>query len=133
MASALARRAALALGFVYLTFGVLEVWTHRDDTVGALLFWGISLLGGGAAVLTGAQVWSARPAWGTVLVIAGSVLGLLATAWTMLIPLLAVAVVVLVVRELGTVAGSGSAQQRRETGPTTDSGDSGGQEGNASA
>jgi len=79
--------------------GVAEVVTHRDDTVPALLFWGTSLLGGGALVLAGRVVWAARPSVSLVLVLVGALLGVAATAWTLVVPLLAVALVALTLRE----------------------------------
>lgn len=129
MRSTLARRTTLTLGLIYVAFGIAEVIAHRTDTVAALLFWGVSLLGGGGLVLSGVLTWSAHPRSSTALVVIGAALGMTATAWTVLIPLLAIVVIVLAVREHGTLAGGGPAQQRREAGPTTRSG---GQEGNAS-
>lgn len=122
MSSALARRTTLALGAVYVVFGVLEVVTHRDDTAGALLFWGISLLGGGSVVLAGVATWSRRPLAGLVLIMVGAMMGIVATVWTLLVPLLVIAVIVLNLREYSTLTGGGSGQQRREPGPTTSSG-----------
>jgi len=130
MPSALARRTALALGTLYLALGVLEVVTHRDDSVAALLFWATSLLGGGSVVLAGWATWSRRPLPGMVLVVLGAVMGFVATAWTVVVPVLMIAVIGLSVRDYATLAGGGPGQQRREPGPTTRSG---GQTPNASA
>lgn len=99
MPSALARRTTLSLAAVYLVFGVIEVYTHRDDTVAALLFWGISLLGGGLVVLAGVAAWAARPLVGLVLVVLGALLGFLATIWSLLVPLLMIAAVGLNIRD----------------------------------
>lgn len=81
-------------------------------------------------VLAGAAIWSRRPLAGLVLVVVGAVIGVLATGWTLLVPLLVIAVIVLSVRDYATLTGGGSGQQRREPGPTTSSG---GQPPNASA
>ncbi|WP_406420314.1 hypothetical protein OH809_25630 [Streptomyces sp. NBC_00873] len=48
-----ARLLGLSLGALFMLFGVIEVITHRNDTAGALAFWGLSLLGGGSLVLAG--------------------------------------------------------------------------------
>ncbi len=122
MSSALARRTTLVLGALYLALGVLEVVTHRDDTVPALLFWGISLLGGGSVVLAGAAIWSRHPLLGLVLVVVGAVMGFVATAWTLLFPLLVIVVIALSVREYATLTGGGPGEQRRTPAPTARSG-----------
>lgn len=49
-----------SLGRLFLLFGVYEVTTHRNDTAGALAFWSLSLLGGGALVLAGPLVRPSR-------------------------------------------------------------------------
>jgi uncharacterized membrane protein HdeD (DUF308 family) len=99
MQSRWGRRLTLTLGVLLLAFGVLEVFTHRNDTVPALLFWGLSLLGGGALVLTGARIWPRRTGPALALVVVGSLGGILATAWTLLVPVLALAVIVLAIRD----------------------------------
>ena len=84
--------------------GVAEVATHRDDTVSALAFWATSLLGGGALVLAGRLLWTSRPGTSLVLVLVGTLLGVPATAWSLVVPLLAVALVALTLREQTTRA-----------------------------
>jgi hypothetical protein len=94
-----ARHLATALAVLYLAMGAAEVVTHRDDTVPALLFWTTSLLGGGALVLAGRVLWGTHPTASLVLVLVGTLLGIPATAWTLLVPLLAVLVVALTLRD----------------------------------
>lgn len=88
------RTLGLSLGAIYLLFGVYEVITHRGDTVGALAFWGISLLGGGALVIVGTMLRATRRAWGLALLTTGALLATNATLWTLLLPIVAVVVVV---------------------------------------
>lgn len=100
MQSRLGRRLTPALGVLLLAFGVAEVIAHRDDTVGALLFWGGALLGGGSLVVAGSLVWSRGPLVAAALVVIGTMAGMLATAWTILMPLLGLAVIVLALRDV---------------------------------
>jgi hypothetical protein len=79
-------------------FGVIELITHRDDTVGALLFWGVSLVGGGAILLAGLTRDWPRPGVAQALIVVGTLLGTNATIWAIVVPLLSVAVLVLLFR-----------------------------------
>jgi len=89
-----ARTLGLTLGAIYLGFGTVELYTHRDDTAGALLFWGGSLVGGGALVIAGTLLAERHHALGLSLLTVGAVAGMNATVWTLLIPVLAVLVLV---------------------------------------
>lgn len=98
-------RAASALtwfvGVVFIALGVIEVVVRvvsRDPVeLDALAFWSLSLCGGGALVLLGAFVVP-RPSWGSfALIAAGCLAGTVATMWTLLLPVLAAAVLVLAV------------------------------------
>ena len=80
------------VGAVYVVFGVGEVLAHADHPV-SLAFWAPSLLGGGALVLYG--VFGRRSRFSTRLVVFGALLGLVATAWTLIVPVLAIVLVVL--------------------------------------
>jgi hypothetical protein len=88
------RTLCTCLGGIYLVMGVLEVVTHRDGTAVGLLFWGGSLLGGGALVLAGTVLQPPHRATGLALVTIGTVLGINATLWTVLVPAFAVFVLV---------------------------------------
>jgi uncharacterized membrane protein HdeD (DUF308 family) len=82
----------VVVGGIYLVFGVGELLAHLDQPV-SLAFWAPSLLGGGALVLYG--VFGRPSRYSTKLVVAGSLLGLVATAWTLIVPVLAIVLVVL--------------------------------------
>jgi hypothetical protein len=84
----------MCLGGTYLAMGVLEVVTHRDGTAMDLLFWGGSLLGGGALVLAGTVLQAPHRATGLAILTIGTVLGINATLWTLLIPAFAVFVLI---------------------------------------
>jgi hypothetical protein len=101
-----ARILGLSLGVLYLAFGVVEVITHRGDTAGALAFWGISLLGGGALVLAGTLVRQSKRALGLTLLTIGAIVATNATIWTLLIPIFAIVTVVAAFRDERLAAAS---------------------------
>ena len=84
------------VGVLLLVLGVAEFATHLDEPL-SLFFWLPSLLGGGALVLVGVFRMFARPWLSDVLVIIGALLGFLATAWTVLMPVLLLTLVVLTI------------------------------------
>lgn len=89
-----ARTLGLWLGCVYLVFGVIEVYTHRNDTAGALAYWGISLLGGGALVVFGSLMRATNRTQGLALLTVGVLIAMSATLWTLVIPIFALVTVV---------------------------------------
>jgi hypothetical protein len=95
------RTLGLSLGTLFIIFGVVEVITHRNDTAGAIAFWGISLLGGGAFVVAGTLVRNIRRGWGLAVLTSGAVVATNATVWTLLVPIFAVVTVVAAYRDRG--------------------------------
>ena len=85
----------LGLGLLYVGAGVAESVRAVTSGDGGLWFWLGSLVGGGALVLSGMAVSSRHPNVGRTLICVGSMMGVLATGWTLVVPLIAVAVVVL--------------------------------------
>ena len=79
------------VGGVYVVLGALELIGHLDRPV-SLAFWLTSLWGGGALILYGVFLRSPVSAR---LVTGGALLGMIATAWTLVIPVLAIVLVVL--------------------------------------
>jgi hypothetical protein len=79
------------VGVLYLAFGVGELLAHLDHPI-SLAFWAPSLFGGGMLVLYGIF---GRSRYSTKLIVFGALLGLVATAWTLVIPVLAMVLVVL--------------------------------------
>jgi len=91
-------RLPVVLGVLYLVAGAAEtirVFTTGD---GGLAFWFGTLVGGGVLVLLGALVFRERPRLYVGLVTVGALTGVLATLWTIVVPVLALAVIVLVIR-----------------------------------
>ena len=90
------RALGAAVGGGLLILGVAELITHLDEPL-SLFFWLPALWGGGALVLVGVFRATARAWLPVVLVILGAFLGILASAWTVLMPVLALTLVVLTI------------------------------------
>jgi hypothetical protein len=89
------RRLTLALATLYAALGTLEVVLKVVDesAMATIAFFGGTLLGGAALILCGLYAHVS----GTtrrVLVMLGAVTGLLASAWTLVMPVLAIMVIV---------------------------------------
>ena len=97
------RTLGISLAAVFLLFGVIEVVTHRNDTAVALLFWGLSLLGGGALVLLGTRMRESHRRSGLALLTIGALVATNATLWTLLVPIFAVWTVVAAYNDHGPV------------------------------
>ena len=93
------RVATVSLGVLYVVAGILETTRAVVTGDGGLPFWFGTLVGGGTAILLGVLVFRDRPQLSTVLVVTGAMVGVLATMWTVVVPLLAAAVVILTLRE----------------------------------
>ena len=89
---------AWGVGIVFILFGVVEVAVRvlsSDPTdIEAVVYWFVTLCGGGTLVLLGSFVIT-RPGWALAAVVIGCLLGMIATIWTVLLPLAALALVVL--------------------------------------
>jgi len=85
----------LGLGLLYVAAGAAESVRAVTSGDGGLWFWFGSLVGGGALVLSGMAVSARHPNVGRTLICVGSMMGVVATGWTLVVPLIAVAVVVL--------------------------------------
>lgn len=94
------RALGATIGAVYLAVGVAELVTHLDDPL-SLFFWLPALWGGGVLVLVGVFGSATRPRLSVALMIVGAFFGLLATAWTLVMPVLVFVFFVLVVVRAG--------------------------------
>jgi hypothetical protein len=99
-------RLPVVLGALYLAAGVAETIRVFSTGDGGLAFWFGTLVGGGVLVLLGALVFRERPPLYVGLVVVGAVTGMLATMWTLVVPLLAITVIVLVIRRASREATS---------------------------
>lgn len=95
----LTRMATLSLGALYLAAGIAKTAEATSSGDGGRAFWFATLVGGGALVLVGLSLTGRQPHVGRSLVCIGSLMGIVATAWTIVVPALALAVVFLTLRE----------------------------------
>src|SRR5688500_12732851 len=100
MQTPLARWLTVILAAIYAVLGSLEVILRVDDPdpdYGAMAFLGGTLLGGAAIILVGLFA-PLPPRYEVPVIMVGLVAGLMATLWTFVVPILAIAIVVLTVR-----------------------------------
>ncbi len=83
------------MGALLISFGIAEsVWVATTGDVG-LVFWVLSLVGGGACIIAGAVLAERSRRLSTALTVVGGILGALTTAWTVVVPVLLMVLVVL--------------------------------------
>lgn len=92
------RRLSLLLGGLYAVACVAETVAHLD---GGLAFWFGTLFVASVLVLAGTLRPTTNPFVSGCLVALGAALGMVPTAWTVVVPLLAIVVIVLVVIDSG--------------------------------
>ena len=89
---------------MFILLGAVEVavrmFSSEPIDAEALVFWFVTLCGGGTLVLLGSFVIT-RPGWALAAVVIGCLMGLIATAWTVLLPVAALALVVLRILQTG--------------------------------
>ena len=89
----------VGLGVLYVAAGVAETVRAVRSGDGGVPFWFGSLVGGGTLVLLGTFLRARGSRAGVPLLVVGCLAGLLATAWTLVVPVLALVLVVLVVQD----------------------------------
>ena len=92
---------ALLLGVLYVVAGIAETTRAIATGDGGIPFWFGSLVGGGAMILLGTLAFRRRPWLYCSLVTLGCLAGVLATMWTLVIPIIALVVIVLAVLRTG--------------------------------
>jgi hypothetical protein len=89
---------AWIVGGAFVILGVVEVvtrlWSGEPADLAALAWWAAALCGGGVLVLLGGLVIT-RPGVSFACLFIGCLAGIVATAWTVVLPLLAVSLLVL--------------------------------------
>jgi hypothetical protein len=82
------------LGGLLVAAGIAETVRLVRSGDGGFAFWFGTLVGGGLLVLTGTLLLPRKPTHGFILTTIGCVAGLLSTAWTVVVPVMLVALVV---------------------------------------
>lgn len=99
-----ARWLAWGVGIVFIVLGVVEVAVRvlSSDPIDteAVVYWFVTLCGGGTLVLLGSFVIT-RPGWALAAVVLGCLMGIIATIWTLVLPVAALALVILTILQVG--------------------------------
>src|SRR5687767_9938512 len=90
---------AIVLGVLLIAAGVAETVRLTRSGDGGFVFWFGTLVGGGTLILTGTLLRTRSSRLGWPLVVLGCVLGILPTMWTIVFPLLLLALAILTARE----------------------------------
>lgn len=80
-------------------FAVVDYGSHAGGSLRAVLFWWLALLGGMSLIAGGVVVRRRHANLGTSLLVMGSMMALIPTGRTLILPLLALGVIVLALRE----------------------------------
>jgi hypothetical protein len=88
----------ILLGGLLVAAGVAETVRLSSSGDGGFAFWFGTLVGGGVLILVGTLLLSRRPTLGAVLTVIGCVAGLLPTLWTVVVPVLLLALAVAATR-----------------------------------
>lgn len=89
----------IALGVLLVVAGIAETARLTRSGDGGFAFWFGTLVGGGVLILTGTLLRPRRPVPGFVISTIGCLAGILPTAWTVLVPVLLLVLVVATARE----------------------------------
>ena len=94
----------ILLGGLLVAAGMAETVRLVRSGDGGFAFWFGTLVGGGVLVLTGTLLQPRKPVTGCVLTVIGCVAGLLPTMWTVVVPLLLVALAIATVKRAAAAA-----------------------------
>jgi hypothetical protein len=89
----------LILGTLLVAAGIAETVRVVRSGDGGLAFWFGTLVGGGILVLTGTLLAPRRPVPGCVLTTIGCLAGVLPTMWTLIVPVMLLALVIVSARQ----------------------------------
>ena len=84
----------ILLGGLLVAAGVAETVRLLRSGDGGLAFWFGTLVGGGVLILVGTVLLPRKPAAGGILTVIGSLAGLLPTMWTIVVPVLLLALAI---------------------------------------
>jgi hypothetical protein len=99
----------ILLGGLLVAAGIAETVRLVRSGDGGFAFWFGTLVGGGSLILAGTLLLPRRPVAGFMLTLTGCVAGLLPTLWTVVLPVLLVALII--------VTAKAAAASENETAP----------------
>ena len=95
----------LGLGGLLIAAGIAETIRLTRSGDGGLLFWFPTLVGGGLLVVVGTLLRPRKPMPGFVLTTIGCVAGILPTIWTVIVPVLLIALVIVSAKHTAELTG----------------------------
>jgi len=94
----------LVLGCLLVIAGIAETIRLVRSGDGGFWFWFPTLVGGGALILTGTLLLPRAPMAGFAMTTAGALAGILPTAWTLVVPVLLVVLIVASAKQVSAAA-----------------------------
>ncbi|MEO6412756.1 MAG: hypothetical protein ABIO48_09240 [Pedococcus sp.] len=95
----------ILIGGLLVSAGIAETVRLVRSGDGGFAFWFGSLVGGGVLVLAGTLLLRRKPVTGCVLTTMGCAAGLLPTMWTVVVPLMLVALAIATAKQAATAVG----------------------------
>jgi hypothetical protein len=100
----LTRWLGIVLGILLIADGVAETVRLTRSGDGGLAFWFGTLVGGGSLILAGSVLRTRFARVGPTLVLIGCVVAIVPTMWTIIVPMLLLALLILTAREAAAEA-----------------------------
>jgi hypothetical protein len=100
----LTRWLGIVLGILLIADGVAETVRLTRSGDGGLAFWFGTLVGGGSLILAGTVLRTRFARVGPALVLTGCVVAIVPTMWTIIVPMLLLALLILTAREAAAEA-----------------------------
>jgi drug/metabolite transporter (DMT)-like permease len=104
MESRLGTLAANLLALVLLVFGIYQLVNHRDDSLDAVLRWGMAALASAVIVAAGVFTRQRFHNVGTAMLVVGCAVAFIPTMPTLVLPVLELAVIALALRDHARLA-----------------------------
>ena len=98
----------IVLGGLLVALGIMETVRLVVTGDGGFAFWFGTLVGGGLLVLVGTLMLPRKPTHGFILTTIGCVAGLLPTVWTVVVPVLLVALIFAAAKQSAVVRAEGT-------------------------
>ena len=93
----------IVMGLLLVAAGIAETVRLVRSGDGGFWFWFPTLVGGGALILAGTLTRTRKPVPGLLMVLAGCLLGILPTMWTLVVPVLLIVLAILTARHVASI------------------------------